>query len=195
MLSRLITKQFWKLLWIKVSAKCHKCVNVSVTLWFGLALFSISFPPLLSPLSGCYMDCRLPLVPTVQPAEMYQTSNTFHSQKHILSEWGEWRGGYINQLSKYPVRVCVRVLPADIDECQENPCLNGARCMEGEGSFTCQCHAGYTGSVCETGEHGIKQCYLAGSIFPKEHSLLSTLILLVFIWQTFLVEVCTESHH
>lgn len=45
-------------------------------------------------------------IPTVQPAEMYQTSsNTFHSQQHILAEWGEQCGGYINQLSKYSTSV------------------------------------------------------------------------------------------
>lgn len=37
---------------------------------------------------------------------MYQTSsNTFHSQQHILAEWGEQCGGYINQLSKYSMSV------------------------------------------------------------------------------------------
>ena len=37
---------------------------------------------------------------------MYQTSsNTFHSQQHILVEWVEQCGGYINQLSKYSMSV------------------------------------------------------------------------------------------
>lgn len=41
---------------------------------------------------------------------MYQTSsNTFHSQQHILAEWVEQCGGYINQLSKYSMSVSVCV--------------------------------------------------------------------------------------
>lgn len=27
----------------------------------------------------------------------------------------------------------------DIDECQSNPCLNGATCIDGRGNFSCQC--------------------------------------------------------
>ena len=46
----------------------------------------------------------------VQPVEMYQTSsNTFHSQRHILAEWGEQCGGYINQLSKYSTSMSLSV--------------------------------------------------------------------------------------
>uniref|UniRef100_A0A8C2GT15 Sushi, nidogen and EGF-like domains 1 n=1 Tax=Cyprinus carpio TaxID=7962 RepID=A0A8C2GT15_CYPCA len=53
------------------------------------------------------------------------------------------------------VCVCVYMclLPADIDECQEPPCLNGAQCIQGVGNFTCVCQAGYTGFLCESGEH------------------------------------------
>nr|XP_034317190.1 neurogenic locus notch homolog protein 2-like [Crassostrea gigas] len=36
----------------------------------------------------------------------------------------------------------------DVDECQEDPCLNGANCTNTPGSFTCTCDAGWTGIVC-----------------------------------------------
>lgn len=63
----------------------------------GFCFFRISW----SSLSGASV-----LLPTVQPVEMYQTSfNTFRSQQHILGEWGEQCGGYINQLSKYSMSV------------------------------------------------------------------------------------------
>jgi len=107
-------------------------------------------------------------IPTVQPVEMNQTSsNTFRSQQHILAEWGELCGGYINQLSKYSTSVCLCpcVCVTDIDECEDRPCLNNASCVQGTGSFTCVCVPGYTGVLCETGERGFSQSSLQGNIF------------------------------
>jgi hypothetical protein len=34
----------------------------------------------------------------------------------------------------------------DIDECLTNPCHVNASCIDNEGSFVCQCHAGYSGN-------------------------------------------------
>ena len=34
------------------------------------------------------------------------------------------------------------------DDCAAAPCLNGATCVDGLASFTCQCPAGYEGEVC-----------------------------------------------
>ena len=40
----------------------------------------------------------------------------------------------------------------DLDECTTGtPCMNGGTCNNIDGSFTCTCAAGWTGSVCETG--------------------------------------------
>lgn len=44
-----------------------------------------------------------------------------------------------------------RVVFAEADECQPNPCLNGATCLDGPGSFTCVCLPSYTGELCEQG--------------------------------------------
>ena len=38
-------------------------------------------------------------------------------------------------------------------ECVSTPCLNGGTCDERHGSFMCDCVAGYTGGLCETGMH------------------------------------------
>ncbi|XP_060595177.1 fibropellin-1-like, partial [Ruditapes philippinarum] len=38
----------------------------------------------------------------------------------------------------------------DIDDCNPNPCQNGAACTDGVDSYTCTCVAGYTGTNCET---------------------------------------------
>ena len=41
---------------------------------------------------------------------------------------------------------------ADVDECQSNPCLNGATCLDGVNSFTCLCLPSYAGELCEQGQ-------------------------------------------
>lgn len=46
-----------------------------------------------------------------------------------------------------PCPVC-----AEVDECQPNPCLNGATCLDGPVSFTCVCLPSYTGELCEKGQ-------------------------------------------
>nr|DBA23422.1 TPA: hypothetical protein GDO54_014336 [Pyxicephalus adspersus] len=37
----------------------------------------------------------------------------------------------------------------NIDECQSNPCRNGAACVDGINSFTCICLPSYSGALCE----------------------------------------------
>ena len=39
----------------------------------------------------------------------------------------------------------------DIDDCESNPCQNGATCVDGIDSYTCTCVPGFTGHDCETG--------------------------------------------
>ena len=41
---------------------------------------------------------------------------------------------------------------ADIDDCESNPCQNGATCVDGIDSYTCECANGYSGDNCETGK-------------------------------------------
>ena len=41
----------------------------------------------------------------------------------------------------------------NIDDCSPNSCLNGATCVDGIDTFTCQCLSGYTGSFCQTDIH------------------------------------------
>lgn len=42
----------------------------------------------------------------------------------------------------------------NINECEPNPCVNGASCMDGLGSYTCRCLPGFNGTRCETGTIG-----------------------------------------
>ena len=44
-----------------------------------------------------------------------------------------------------------RLCEVDVDECDPNPCINGASCLDGLGSFTCRCLPGFNGTRCETG--------------------------------------------
>ena len=39
----------------------------------------------------------------------------------------------------------------DIDECHNNPCQNGASCLNGENRYDCTCKPGFSGINCETG--------------------------------------------
>ena len=39
----------------------------------------------------------------------------------------------------------------DVFECQQNPCLNGASCVETFGAYFCVCPPGLTGPLCEDG--------------------------------------------
>ena len=38
----------------------------------------------------------------------------------------------------------------DIDECNSNPCQNGATCRDHVNSYSCTCVAGFNGTNCET---------------------------------------------
>ena len=44
-----------------------------------------------------------------------------------------------------------RNLFSDVNECESDPCQNGATCVDGINSYTCECVKGYTGHDCETG--------------------------------------------
>ena len=46
--------------------------------------------------------------------------------------------------------MCVFSFPLDIDECNPNPCLNGAVCVDGINGYSCVCPAGFSGINCET---------------------------------------------
>ena len=43
----------------------------------------------------------------------------------------------------------------DIDECESDPCINGATCVDGVNNYTCICAAGYSGDLCETGKFSL----------------------------------------
>ncbi|KRX15830.1 Fibropellin-1 [Trichinella nelsoni] len=46
-------------------------------------------------------------------------------------------------------RLCDVIFEVEIDECEDNPCLNGGTCTDDVSSFKCACPAGWTGSRCE----------------------------------------------
>ena len=47
--------------------------------------------------------------------------------------------------------MCMMTVFVDIDDCSPDPCENGASCVDGVNTVTCQCVAGWTGDTCETG--------------------------------------------
>ena len=40
---------------------------------------------------------------------------------------------------------------SDINDCEPNPCINGATCEDGVDFYQCNCQPGYTGKTCQTG--------------------------------------------
>ena len=41
----------------------------------------------------------------------------------------------------------------EINECDSNPCLTESTCNDYANEFNCTCTAGYTGTLCETGNY------------------------------------------
>ena len=39
----------------------------------------------------------------------------------------------------------------ELDECDSDPCLNGAFCVDFPSRFRCECNDGFVGDLCETG--------------------------------------------
>lgn len=40
---------------------------------------------------------------------------------------------------------------SETNECNSNPCQNGASCIDKVNRYTCSCVSGYMGTHCETG--------------------------------------------
>lgn len=53
---------------------------------------------------------------------------------------------YSNLFEHIPIIFCL-----DFDECESDPCENGAECKNDENAYTCKCLDGYNGTNCEIG--------------------------------------------
>ena len=58
---------------------------------------------------------------------------------------------WVLQLFRIPEFFICVILCADIDECLNMPCKNGATCNNKPGSYSCSCSAGWTGRDCDEG--------------------------------------------
>lgn len=58
---------------------------------------------------------------------------------------------WVLQLFRIPEFFICVILCADIDECLNMPCKNGATCNNKPGSYSCSCSAGWTGKDCDEG--------------------------------------------
>ena len=93
----------------------------------------------------------------------------------------QMRQPYANAKNKSALNFC----HTDINECANNPCKNGATCVNLQGSYRCDCKSGYSGNKCETGifVRRIK------SIYPMMLETLSSR-LVIFIAEIFVRPYC-----
>uniref|UniRef100_A0A667XTE3 Versican core protein n=1 Tax=Myripristis murdjan TaxID=586833 RepID=A0A667XTE3_9TELE len=87
------------------------------------------------------------LIPSIREDTHFQDKpSTMETQ----AETGDFEGSTSaeDEASGQDVLCCVS---ADVDECQSNPCLNGATCLDGVNTFTCLCLPSYAGELCEQG--------------------------------------------
>lgn len=49
-------------------------------------------------------------------------------------------------LVQYSIQNRLLLFLIDLNECSPNPCQNGGICLDGNGDFTCECSAGWTGN-------------------------------------------------
>lgn len=63
---------------------------------------------------------------------------------------------WVLQLFRIPEFFICVILCADIDECLNMPCKNGATCNNKPGSYSCSCSAGWTGKDCDEGNCKVK---------------------------------------
>ena len=50
---------------------------------------------------------------------------------------------------------------SDTNECASNPCQNGATCIDAVNSYTCNCAAGYEGTLCQTSMYFTPRCWIS----------------------------------
>ena len=83
----------------------------------------------------------------------------------VLYMLSQWQVDIILYVTMYSVLYCILcmlsisnktcdfyMIVSDVDECNPNPCVNGAVCIDGVNGYTCNCPAGYSGVNCETSE-------------------------------------------
>lgn len=58
----------------------------------------------------------------------------------------------VNSINWYVIMGFLFASSLDVDECESQPCLNGAECVDQVANFTCLCPTSFTGALCETGE-------------------------------------------
>ena len=70
-------------------------------------------------------------------------------------------------------------MTSDIDDCDPNPCQNGATCVDGVNDSSCTCVLGFSGTNCQT-SHYTSSFSLPNNktTFPLSHFEIKSLILL-----------------
>ena len=56
---------------------------------------------------------------------------------------------------------------ADIEDCVDQPCLNGGTCIDAVNDYTCICVNGYTGKNCSVGKNKASVLILSNYCFEE----------------------------
>ena len=88
-------------------------------------------------------------------------TQVFNTSQHIIIISFRIYGYHVFPWKKFSIKIaCTKlyILPTDIDDCENSPCLNGGFCYDGIDSYTCICPEGWTGVTCETCKYLHSSC-------------------------------------
>ena len=95
--------------------------------------------PLLSTVCSQYQLICAIISSTLLVLLLYSTGRHVH---YTIAMYTDLNGEFM-------ILICLSVCISGINECINNPCLNGGTCIDDMNTFVCDCLSGYIGPLCE----------------------------------------------